>query len=116
MLTVLHFTRSPAVFHERLQHDEQLSGMRSALSAARLDLRLETGTYMFVPPGVYEAFLAQMAPGSLLHLRSSHVVTTEGELERRVTEAVRSLPRKLKVSVKSKNTMELQIPAAADLE
>lgn len=104
-LTVLKFSRGPAALHDRLLNDGKLEDIRRALSSNGLSLRLNNGAYMFVLPDLYEAVADHISKEGL-RVGPDHAVVN-ADWEQRVLQVVSSLPRKYKVSVRSRDTCEV---------
>merc|ERR1712066_1021411 len=67
---------------------------------------INTGTYMFVPPGLYGA-VKEYISKEALKLGPDHAMVTE-EWEAVVMQVVGSLPRKYKVTVQNQGICEVQ--------
>jgi len=103
-IVVLELSRNPLEVQEALRHHMQLKSVQNSMHIAQLPVHLEGGASVLlkvsrrVRPQKYYQAVARMAQAERLQKR--HIVVSE-ELELAVDEALRSLPGRLKVRVKS---------------
>ena len=113
-LVRLRFARNPAAFHECLQRCEQLAACRKALADAGFQWKLPGGAYVFVPAGLYLTVQEHISEEGL-SLGPADVLVSEA-LESVVRDAIRCLPRRLKISVESSRSSTLEAKEVGVIE
>lgn len=105
---IIEFGRSPAAFKECLELEQTLTACEQALSKAGLECQSEAGPKVFVHPDHMPQVFEYLRTHGFTNLKPRHIVV-DAKLLSSVMNAVRSIPRKHQVKVKSTQHFVLKV-------